>query len=238
MAIPVFYINRDCDTARRERIERQLDRAGLDPVRISGVDGRAVPEWLKSYFDDRMTPGEVGCSASHLLAYSAIRERNLGYAAILEDDAEITDDFVETIIEVVNLVPANWDVIRLTRPGKNALQLLGKTETGHSLVRYFKIPVGAAALLVSSSGAKKLLRPRLIKDPIDGEIRYPWRLGLNVYGLAPHIAGGAGVSEVPSTITERSKSRSAGRVSIGLHRFAFNLRTLWLPLLYQLTCGS
>jgi len=225
-AIQVFYINRDCDLERRAHIEKQLDRLGLLSTRIRGVDGRAVPEWLNGYYDDRLTPGEVGCSASHLTACAAIRDSNLPYAVILEDDAELTDDFEQTVLDAVRIAPRSWDVIRLTRPGKNALQIIAKTSTNHSLIRYSKIPVSAAGLMVSYAGAKKLLRPRLIKEPIDSEIRYPWQLDLNVLGIAPGVVAGIAPSIIRSTIEVRSKSRSSNKIIIGINRVAYNVRTI------------
>jgi len=226
--IRVFYINRDCDLERRVHIEKQLDRPGLVSIRIRGVDCRAVPEWLNDYYDDRLTPGEVGCSASHLTAYAAIRDSNLPYAVVLEDDAELTDDFEQTVLDAARIAPRGWDVIRLTRPGKNALQIIAKTSTNRSLIRYSKIPVSAAGLIVSYTGAQKLLRHRHIKDPIDAEIRYPWQLDLNVLGIAPGIVAGIGPSIIPSTIQVRSKSRTSNKVVIGLSRVAYNIRTIGL----------
>lgn len=225
MTIPVFYINRDCDTARRVHIENQLGRLGISATRIAAVEGRNVPDWLRSYYDLRLTPGEVGCSASHLTSYKKLGNDNLEFAVILEDDAILEPDFLETVAEAVRIAPPGWDIIRLTKGNKSPLQILAQTTTGRSLVRYFKIPVGAMALIVSASGAKKLLRPRLIKAAIDVEIRNPWHLDLSVFGIAPPVASTASIEELPSTIRVRSWARISGRHASKPRRFWYNLST-------------
>src|SRR6185312_4889171 len=113
MIVPIFYINRDRDADRRLHIEQEFERLGIEAVRIPGVEGRSVPTWLEPYYDGRLSPGEVGCSASHLTIYAIIRDRGLPYAVVIEDDARLSDDFLETVKDAVRVAPSHWDVIRL-----------------------------------------------------------------------------------------------------------------------------
>jgi glycosyl transferase family 25 len=228
VTIPVFYINRDRDTARRLHIEEQLDRLGISASRFPAIEGRNIPDWLRPYYDLTLTPGEVGCSASHLMIYAKIRDNNLGYAVVLEDDAVLEPDFMETVAAAVQIAPPHWDVIRLTLENKSPLQILAQTTPGRSLIRYFKIPAGTAALIVSASGARQLLQPRLVKAAIDVEIRTPWHLDLNVFGIAPPIASTVSVQEMPSTIHIRSLARISGKHTSAPRRFLFNLSTMGL----------
>ena len=95
--IPAFYINLERDLIRRELLEKELARAGISAERVAAVDGRAVPAWLKPFYDERMAPGEVGCSSSHLIICKTIVEKGLPFALVLEDDARLADDCLATI---------------------------------------------------------------------------------------------------------------------------------------------
>lgn len=224
MNIPIFYINRDCDTDRRVHIESELQRIGLTATRITGVEGRNVPDWLTPYYDTTLSPGEVGCSASHLKCYAMIRDQNLGCAVIFEDDASLSSDFVEAVTEAVRLAPPHWDVIRLSSDNKWPVQILSRVTSDRSLIRYTKIPVGTAGLVVSASGARMLLNPRTIKAAIDVEIRSPWDLGLDVYGVFPAPVTPNG--EIPSTIPDRSGARVTRKHASTMTRLVFNLKTI------------
>jgi glycosyl transferase family 25 len=224
MDIPVFYINRDCDLDRRKHIESELTRLGLIATRVAGVEGRNVPDWLSPYYDLTLSPGEIGCSASHLICYAAIRDLNLGYGVILEDDANLSPDFIDTVTESVRIAPPHWDVIRLSCDNKWPVQILSNVTSKRSLIRYTKIPVGTAGIIVSAAGARMLLTPRRIKGAIDVEIRTPWDLGLNVYGVypAPITTNDA----IPSTIPIRSGARVTKKHASTTRRFLFNLKTI------------
>src|SRR5450631_992879 len=88
-----FYINRDCDHDRRSHIESQLINVGMLGERTPAVDGLDVPDELRHYFFSSeqkttpLTPGEVGCYASHLKTLALIGKSGLKCALVLEDDA-------------------------------------------------------------------------------------------------------------------------------------------------------
>ena len=218
----VFYINRDVDVRRRERIELALSEIGLSAERVSGIEGYELPDKLRDYYDFSMPPGETGCSASHLTAASKILDQNLPWAVVLEDDARPTMAFQETVNEAVSSAPLDWDIIRLVRASKWATHTVARMTKGKRLVRYSKIPPGAAGLIVSAAGARKLLKPRTVRLPIDVEIKWPWDLKLNVFGVVPpvvHID-----ASLTSTISKRSRPRSYNRRA----RHLFNIQQMGL----------
>jgi glycosyl transferase, family 25 len=219
-----YYINLDRDIDRRAMIETELERAGFRPTRISGVLGRAVPDWLQDFYSGRLADAEVGCSASHLLICRKIVDAKLPYAVVFEDDAELGARSRETIEAAIANAPAGWDVIRLIETSSQPLKTIAKLGHGRSLVRYLRVPRSTTGLIVSASGARKLLTPRLIKEPIDVEIRWPWQLDLNVYGVEPPIVTQRSGVSIESTIPIRSRPRKLNQ----LQRLRFNLRKLGL----------
>ena len=55
----------------------------------------------------RLSPGEVGCYASHLLAYEIIMKRDLKHAIILEDDIIIDRDLHALALLAASKAPNN-----------------------------------------------------------------------------------------------------------------------------------
>jgi glycosyl transferase family 25 len=223
-SIPAFYINLNRDVFRRARIEEELANSRIQAERIPAIEGRAVPDWLQSFYDDRLGPGEVGCSASHLTICRIIIERDLPFALILEDDARIEKDCRGAIEIAVKLAPRGWDIIRLIESSSRPFQQLGVIDPGRSLVRYLRVPRSTTGLVVSQSGARKLLTPRLVKEPIDVEIRWPWQLDLDVYGIHPPPVTQASGVEVETTIPTRSRPKKRNQ----LRRMIFNIRKMGL----------
>jgi hypothetical protein len=89
-----------------------------------------------------------------------------------------------------------------------------------------RVPTGTAGLLVSPMGARKLLKPRLIREPIDIEIQRSWELGLNIFGIDPPIVTEADRDILPSTLGVRTTPNTVEHDNIT--RRAFNLRQIGL----------
>ncbi|HET6387966.1 glycosyltransferase family 25 protein [Hyphomicrobium sp.] len=218
--IPTFFINLDRDTFRRELIEEELARAGLAGERLSAIEGRSVPDWLRSYYGCDLSDAEVGCSASHLVICKRILERGLPYALTFEDDAHLAEHSRDIIEAAIANAPQGWDVIRLIESSSQPFQALAELGFGRSLVRYLRVPRSTTGIIVSTAGARKLLSPRVIREPIDVEIRWPWQLDLNVYGIeAPIVSQKSGVS-LESTIPIRQRPKKFNQ----LQRLVFNVR--------------
>ncbi len=193
MRISAFVLNLDSASARLAHISRQADRIGLALHRIPGVDGLNVPAQLRPMFFDEasatpaspLMPGEIGCYASHLLAYEQILEQGLDWALILEDDVLLGDDLIGTVRQTVSLLPASWDIVRLSSEPRRAVLSLARLRSGRHLVRYSKLPKQGGAQLVSASGARKLLAQGVRVRPVDADLRHGYLYGLDTFGVYP-----------------------------------------------------
>lgn len=191
--LPVFVINRDSDFGRRTLIGYELQKAGLKAIRVRGVDGLALPPHLVNQFYARgrlvsdLTPGEVGCYASHLLAMQAVVDQGLKHALILEDDARLCDGLATAIAEIVANAPRGWGVIHLCRDPLYAVKPVVALGGGRALVRYSRVPAGMVGYLVSQEGARQLTAPRPRYWPCDTDLRQPWRFGIDIYGVTPSL---------------------------------------------------
>lgn len=119
--VPVYYINMDVRTDRRQRLERQLEKRGVAATRVRALTGNEVPthivghEWdttLNSTFDRHqvphkvvaLSPGERGCAGSHVHVWKrALAQYPQTPVLILEDDAVLTTDFKNKVNAVLDL---------------------------------------------------------------------------------------------------------------------------------------
>jgi glycosyl transferase family 25 len=196
MSSKVFLINLDKSAERLSYMRQQAAKAGLAFERIAGVVGCNVPVWLSSEFvAGCLTPGEVGCYASHLTVAQQIVARGLTHAVVLEDDVELTPDFMTVVEEAIEAAPKGWDYIHLSSVFKKSIVVAADLASGHSLVRYTQWPANAAAYIVSNRGARKWLSPKTRVRPNDIENRYAWLQGLEVLGAYPAPAAQLNVFE-------------------------------------------
>lgn len=97
----IFVVNLKIDIVRYESISIQLKNSDLSAEVIEAVDGRKLTEDGLAEIADRnfvcehfkrdfiLTPGEIGCAASHKKIYDLIIERKIPYALVLEDDVQL-----------------------------------------------------------------------------------------------------------------------------------------------------
>ncbi|XDZ50208.1 glycosyltransferase family 25 protein [Neisseriaceae bacterium CLB008] len=93
----IFIINLEHQTEKRQFMQEQLDRLGLEAEFIAAVNGKSMSadqlrEAVYNYDDCCLTAGEVGCSLSHISIYKKMVSENIKHALILEDDALLSDD--------------------------------------------------------------------------------------------------------------------------------------------------
>jgi glycosyl transferase family 25 len=215
LRVPIFVINLDRSPERLAFMRAQADRIGLKFERVSGIDGaRALPQWLSSRFlsetgeiRSRMSSGEVGCYASHLVTFAAMIERKIKAAVVLEDDVTLDADFLRAAQAAIAAAPEGWDCIHLSTRFKNPCFPVADLEGQRKLVRFSRMPAGSAAYAISFEGASKLLAPGLRTRPFDMEFRYAWLADLDIFGVYP--APAVQESALPTTIdaTWRTKLR-------------------------------
>jgi glycosyl transferase family 25 len=240
--VPIFVINLDRSPERLAFMQVQAKRHGFAFQRMRGVDGtQDLPRWMAGRFLSRsgailsnLSPGEVGCYASHLLIYSEMVRRGIAAAIVLEDDVSLEADFVAAAHAAIAHAPPGWDCIHLSTRFKNPCFPVSGLGGGRQLVRYSRLPVGSAAYAVSLSGAAKLLMPTHVRTrPIDMEFRYAWLVDLDMLGI--HPAPAIQESHMPSTVAAPWR-REGG--SAGLLRRRRMPKPRWAPGLLSQLWGS
>ena len=216
--VPVFLINLDRSPDRLSFMQQQAERLSFAFERIRGVDGvRGLPGWLTPQFlssdgtiASRMSNGEVGCYASHLVVFQEIVRRGLAAAIVLEDDVTLADDFLDASCKAIGAAPAGWDCIHLSTRFKNPCHTLRRLGSPHRLVRYSRLPAGSAAYAISRSGAEKLLSLGVRRRPFDMEFRYAWLANLDIVGVCPAPAVQESLHATTIDATWRTPGKSRG----------------------------
>lgn len=187
------FINLDRDTARRTHMEAECAKAGLTPIRLSAANGAALDETLRPYFPhagDRersfLSPGETGCYASHLAICRRIVSGDLQAPVIVfEDDIELHDGFSALIERVLQSLPADWDIVRLSNDTKQVAIPYAELSGASQLVRYSTIPGSTGAQMWSRAGAEKFIAAEARDIPIDQDLKRAWHWKLNTFGVLP-----------------------------------------------------
>lgn len=192
MTPAIVLINLDRDADRLAHMRAQFDSLGLSFERFPAVLGAQLPEHLRGYFPQTpdtqgaLSPGEIGCYASHLVLLQRVAEGALkAPLLVIEDDIAVPGDLPALLEDILAKAPAGWDMIRLSNPPKRAYVAVAELTGGRRLVRFSVVPGSTGAYLVSAAGAAKFLaqRPRTIA--IDQDLRRVWDWGLDMYGVAP-----------------------------------------------------
>lgn len=99
----ICVINLDRSVDRWKSVSGELQKVGVEAVRVAGVDGRKLSnEFVESIvpplsdissrleFPKELTKGEVGCFLSHRKCWQKLLESKEKWALILEDDIYIS----------------------------------------------------------------------------------------------------------------------------------------------------
>lgn len=159
---PIYWLNLDADTHRREYMEKHFAYWGVENhKRVSGYDGRSddVCEYISGRPPSEMSQNEMGCCMSHLKAIKDFYENtDEKYALIFEDDVvlDIAKFWNFTWKDFVAKLPYDWDCVQLTTICTGNIHA--------NLHYYFINDFSAAAYLISRHHAAKI-----VKNHIRGE---------------------------------------------------------------------
>jgi glycosyl transferase family 25 len=186
----VYLINLDRDTDRLAHMQAELAARDIAVERFPACLGAALPERFRPAFEPPageaqvLTPGEIGCYASHL----AIMERvAVGDepALVLEDDLAIGEALPRLLARLDEL-PADWEMVRLSNPAKSAVVRVGVVGGVGDVVRYWRVPNNTGAYLIRPAGAARFLaRAGRRQRAVDEDLRRPWEHGIVMYGVLP-----------------------------------------------------
>jgi len=185
---------------RRACVTERLKQAGIAFEFFDAVDGRCFDVESQPIYDGPrrralyghdMLGGEIGCLLSHKAILEAVVRRGEGPALVFEDDVALHPYFGRAL-DVLMENQDRWELVRflgaskIMRQRQRPLLNLGN---GFWMTRLMTQPGGAAAYVVSETGAAKLLK-HLDKTPfpIDALMGRPWLTGVDNLMVRPGLA--------------------------------------------------
>jgi glycosyl transferase family 25 len=195
-AMPVYVINMPAAVARRQRMRAELKAATLEADWVDAVVGRELspaalnglyaPRLNRRQFYRPLTPGEVGCYASHLKVWQLMVQRGQACALVLEDDVAL-DPALPAVLAALARRSGDWDMVKLVGRAQEAPVQRLPLCAGVELVRYRRVPSLTGAYALSLEGARKLTRQLPpFGRPVDVDLRHHWEFGLRMFGALPY----------------------------------------------------
>lgn len=236
----IRVINLERSTDRRQVAQRQLDALGLAARFSPAVDGKSLGADSYRNFLPRhnplirrpLTPGEIGCFASHYRLWQECIDADKPML-VLEDDFILEPK----AIEVIDMLPQLLDRHRYVRLG-GILPRSSRTITslpgGRSVVRFDKGPQGTVAYALTPVAAATLLEHAATwREPVDNYIDSFWVHGLLPIGVVPYPVGfPRGGSLIEAVRFDRGRgiekvTRKAVRTVQTVRRVAFTMSPAW-----------
>jgi glycosyl transferase, family 25 len=245
--LPIVYINLDDHTQRREAMQAEFDRLGIDAVRLSAVRWSGLPtaaqaslysETLNArQYHAPLVAGEKGCYASHLLACRALLASPHPALVVLEDDVVLEARWPTTLRAIARKLD-DVDIVKLIgRADENPRQrdtMLVNEGVTTQWIHFERVPSLTAAQVITRRGAEKLLKTRLpFGRPIDIDQRHWWENGLCIRGVVPAIVRLSDHSESSSIGTKADESATRVKWKKFRWKLAYSLRNAWHARLHQ-----
>lgn len=191
----VFLINLRRSTMRRQWMEQQLGKIGLDYELFPAINGKQLTaQQLALYSDERalrksgrsLASGEIGTALTHLTLYQRIIDEKLGEALILEDDIRIHRS-IHDVLAHRHKFPKDWDLVKFRHSRAPVMPFTRTHICGRFYTTRFRWPVAlTSAYMINEAGAQKLLEHGfpvgLPSDGLTGRFRMT---GARVYGILP-----------------------------------------------------
>lgn len=188
----VLLISLATSTERRRKAIQVLDQNNIEYEILDAVDGRLGEHPLLRRYNEAKfilhrgrtaLPGELGCYASHLLAWEKAVELDQS-VVVLEDDFILSDDF-QFLVEQAYQWITKYGFVRI-EPWRTRRFFTVENHLGVKLVKFLKVPQCTTGYIISPYCAKKFIgSSEEIILPVDVFIRNTYLHKQAIYGLAP-----------------------------------------------------
>jgi glycosyl transferase family 25 len=237
----VFLINLDRRPDRLAAMKTQLDRLGIAFERFSATDAaRMDPAELNAPFADdgplgALSPGDKGCTYSHLRVWQTIAAGPDEYAAVLEDDIRLSESAPE-FLTGSGWIPPGIDLVKPERYGdENQLIVIGKPRIpvkGRILAPLLSRHTGTGGYIISRELAASLAGTRdkialpvdhLLFNPNNSPIfdrLKPWQLLPAIFDQRVEVGGATDIHRT----RQAAKPRGIALVRRQLRRNYYDLR--------------
>jgi glycosyl transferase, family 25 len=219
-------INLQRSPQRREAMEAEARRAGIDLTFVQAVDGKELSLEMAPGYDRKarlqhaphLKSNEVACVLSHKAALEMFLSSGAPAAAVLEDDAVLSDQFVP-FVEAVVKSPLAWSAVNLeNRNGKPLYPAVVRFGFGVGLHASAWLSKGTAGWLYSRTGAERIVRSlSRFRHAYDTHMGFFWRHGITPLCAHPPVVSSR--EDSPSTISALGEPRLFSEKQLSLQQF-------------------
>ena len=206
----IFIINLQKSVDRRKHMQSQLTPLGIDYSFIEAFEpGTDRFNKISRYNNKKrlfrkghsMAGGEIGVFASHYYLWEKCIKLN-ETIVVLEDDLILSNDFLNTIIELEKLIE-NYKYIRLHGLYEYKRCIVEKLSGSRAIVKYFKPPSGAQGYILTPFAAKRFLDKACEwYEPVDNYMDRFWFHGIECYTVVPSAV--VEIDHENNTVIERT----------------------------------
>lgn len=241
-AMKIVVINLERSTDRLAFMQAQFDSLGLRAEYFKAIDASRGDLDGLSRYDERkalrilghpLSPGEVGCFASHYLLWKRCAASGEPLV-IMEDDVRMRPGFVRALALAEHEIE-RCRFLRIAGLFRRRFHTIARLDSEHSLIRFLKGPYGLQCYALSPAGAQRLVDHASIWiNAVDTYVDQFWEHGLASFAIVPfHLSSGSDETP-PTTIGQaryeiqrswhRSVRRNLTQLWYRMRRAAFNFR--------------
>lgn len=230
MRFKTFLINLDRDTERLRAMDQQLQDLRIPYQRFAAIMGGDLPGWLVPYLGSaQLSPGEIGCYASHLAIMKEVAD-GADPALVLEDDLVISPEVPELIQSILG-TDQPWEITRLSSKSRRPLVPCSPLPNGYSLVQYLRVPLHTGAYLIKPDGARRFLGWRTARyRPIDVDLMRVWEHRTKTVGVWPlpitQDIGPSTIEKIGGRNKKKGRPSAVGRRFDELSQFIYNITAI------------
>jgi glycosyl transferase family 25 len=190
VAVVAVHVISLCDSPRRPGMAAQLDAVlGLDwqffdALRCLPAEITYDPATARRTIRRELTPGELGCFASHAAMWRVLLDSDADAIVVLEDDLLIDPGFFAELPRIV-VALSGHPFVRLYAKAPTSARIIGRVANRH-VVRYRGVAIGNQGYILRRAAATRWAEAiRAAVRPIDDEMERYWAHGIANIGLHP-----------------------------------------------------
>lgn len=234
MRVEGFILHLARAEQRRAQVDLLRERLPMPVDVVDAVDGREMtaheiaavyrPRLYRPHYPFRLTPGEIGCFLSHRRAWTAIVEKGIDAGFIIEDDVDIDPSSFRPLLDFVldRFDPGSY--VRFPWRDRSDAGPVRARQGGLSLVELRHTGLGTLGQLVGREAAALLLEKTQAFDrPVDAFMQMRWHHGVRMLAAKPVCLANLDAALGGTTLTVRSRRRTAQAIGRELRRFRYRL---------------
>lgn len=226
----IYIISLEQAIDRRESISKQFAEADIPFKFFNAVDGRKEKHSLFNHYNEKkrllykgypMTPGELGCFASHYLLWQKCIENNKPMI-IIEDDAQlIPENFISFLTNIALF--KEYEYLRLFVNNRKRKFVPLHSKLGFTIVEYLRGPGATRGYFITPIAAQKFVtHAKEWTLAVDDYMDQFWFNLVACLGIMPGVVKNE--TEFESCISANERKNKKNRLTREIYNLIMSIR--------------